>query len=176
MSPIDWTDVVEQRIREAQERGEFDNLVGQGQPLNLRENPFVRPAWRLAYRILTNAGFSPDWIELDRTVRAELAQCHKLLEGQLLWARKVASSGRSDQEPVSGLADVYQWTVARYTTLAERANENIELLNLITPVMFLQKHKICIAEELRRFRRRWPQSRQNSITDPTLFVDRHTSS
>jgi len=43
---------VEQRIREAMENGEFDNLSGQGKPLPLNENPFLEPGLDLAFGLL----------------------------------------------------------------------------------------------------------------------------
>ena len=151
MSPIDWQDIVERRIQEAQKEGQFDNLPGRGRPLDLGENPFVKREWRLAHRILRDAGFTLDWIELDRTIRAEAAQCQKLLEDQLLWASKVSSSTGDKNEIGSKLDDTYRWTVASYTERAKKLNEKIELFNLMVPLMHLQRHKVPAAEELRRF-------------------------
>ena len=51
--------VAEARIREAQSQGEFDNLVGSGQPLQLDADELVEPSLRVAYRILKNSGFVP---------------------------------------------------------------------------------------------------------------------
>ncbi|RME59693.1 DUF1992 domain-containing protein, partial [Candidatus Parcubacteria bacterium] len=47
--------IAEQRIREAQARGELDDLPGAGKPLALEEdNPFVPPELRMAYKVLKN--------------------------------------------------------------------------------------------------------------------------
>ena len=35
-----WESLVDQKIREAMEQGEFDNLAGAGQPIDLSENPY----------------------------------------------------------------------------------------------------------------------------------------
>jgi len=51
--------VAEARIREAQSDGEFDNLAGAGQPLQLDSDELVEPSLRVAYRILKNSGFVP---------------------------------------------------------------------------------------------------------------------
>ena len=42
MSRKDWESWIDQQIREAQERGEFDNLPGKGRPLDLTPNPHAR--------------------------------------------------------------------------------------------------------------------------------------
>lgn len=55
--------IAEQRIREAQSQGCFDNLPGQGHPLQLEDNSQVPEDLRLAYKMLRNAGFTPPEIE-----------------------------------------------------------------------------------------------------------------
>jgi len=53
----------EEQIRRAIEEGKFDNLPGKGKPLNLEQNPFEDPEWRLANHVLITSGFSLPWIE-----------------------------------------------------------------------------------------------------------------
>jgi hypothetical protein len=62
---------IEQQIREAIERGDFDHLPGSGRPLDLSENPYTPADWRMAYKILQDAGMAPDWIEQDKEIRRE---------------------------------------------------------------------------------------------------------
>ena len=113
MSQMNCPDIVERRIQEAQDQGLFDDLPGKGRLLDLGENPFVKPGWRFAHGILKNAGFTLYWIELDRTIRAELAQCLELLEDQLAWANKVLSPSKPRHWIEVELDDVYRWTMAR---------------------------------------------------------------
>jgi hypothetical protein len=54
----------EQRIREALEQGEFDNLPNAGQPLNLDEYFAAPPDLRMAYSILRNANCAPAEVEI----------------------------------------------------------------------------------------------------------------
>jgi hypothetical protein len=63
--------LVEERIQEAQRRGDFDNLPGAGQALALDDDYLVPPEVRVAYRILKNAGFVPPEV-LERREIAEL--------------------------------------------------------------------------------------------------------
>ncbi len=55
--------IAERKIAEAAAQGEFDNLPGAGQPLDLEEDPFVPEDQRMANRILRNAGFVPKEVE-----------------------------------------------------------------------------------------------------------------
>jgi len=73
--------VAEQRILEALERGELDDLPGAGRPLALDDDALVPEDLRLAYRILKNAGFVPPEVETRREI-AELERL--LLEGTTL--------------------------------------------------------------------------------------------
>lgn len=61
--------IAERRIAEAQARGEFEHLPGAGSPLDLDEDPLVPEEWRLALRVLRNAGVLPPELE----VRCEIA-------------------------------------------------------------------------------------------------------
>ena len=45
----------ERHIAEAQAKGEFDNLVGSGEPLILDDDSHVPPELRAGYRLLKNA-------------------------------------------------------------------------------------------------------------------------
>jgi hypothetical protein len=62
-----WESAVEKQIREAQERGAFDNLRGQGQPL---PSESWEGDWALAHHILKQSGETLAWITLGREVEA----------------------------------------------------------------------------------------------------------
>lgn len=67
MKPLDH--LIERRIREAQLRGEFDDLPGTGAPLELDDDSLVPGELRMVYRILKNAGYVPPELEALRDVR-----------------------------------------------------------------------------------------------------------
>jgi hypothetical protein len=69
--------IVEERIRAAQRRGDFENLEGSGKPLRLEDDANVPEELRLAYKILKNADMVPPEIEL----RKEIVQTEDLLQG-----------------------------------------------------------------------------------------------
>ncbi len=73
--------IAEQRIREAMERGEFDNLPGAGKPLQLDDDTCVPEHLRVAYRILKNAGFIPPEIETRRQIHG-IMELLRTVEGE----------------------------------------------------------------------------------------------
>src|SRR5712692_11476963 len=66
-----YQDNIDEQIRQAQERGEFDNLQGMGKPLNLDSNPFAGEK-AMGYGLLKSNGFAPPEIELANEIRREL--------------------------------------------------------------------------------------------------------
>jgi hypothetical protein len=80
--------IIEERIRKAQEEGEFVSLPGSGKPLSLDE-PNVREELRLAYKILKNAECLPPEIELQKEITriedilagmTDVAEKHRILK------------------------------------------------------------------------------------------------
>ena len=61
--------IAEQRIKEAQERGEFDDLPGRGKPLNIEDDSRIPDDLRLAYKILKNADCLPPEVQLRKEIR-----------------------------------------------------------------------------------------------------------
>ena len=74
--------IVEERIKNAQKEGAFDNLEGTGKPLVFEDACQVPEDCRLAYKILKNAGFLPPEIALKK----------KITEAELLLEATDASS------------------------------------------------------------------------------------
>ena len=72
--------LVEARIERAIERGELAGLPGQGHPIALDDDACVAPELRLAHRILKNAGYVPEEVELRREI-ASLAALIDATEG-----------------------------------------------------------------------------------------------
>ncbi len=60
--------IAEERIREAMERGEFDDLPLAGKPLPVEPNAFVPEELRLSYKLLKDAGFLPPEMELRKEI------------------------------------------------------------------------------------------------------------
>jgi hypothetical protein len=69
--------LAESRIVEAQRRGEFDDLPGVGAPLCIDDDRLIPSEWRMAYRVLRNAGYLPRAMAL----RIEAAELEALVAG-----------------------------------------------------------------------------------------------
>ena len=82
--------IVERRIAEAVERGEFEDLPGAGQPLELEDDPLVPAELRVAYRLLKNAGYVPDEVRLF----AELRSAEQLLTQASAEEERVVATAR----------------------------------------------------------------------------------
>jgi hypothetical protein len=66
---MDWIErIAEEKIREAMDRGEFENLAHAGKPLPLDAGGIVPEDLRLSYKILKNAGFLPPEMELRKEI------------------------------------------------------------------------------------------------------------
>jgi hypothetical protein len=60
--------LVDEMIRDAMARGEFDNLPGRGKPQNL-DSYFAAPEdLRMAWSLLKNAGYLPEEVQLMKDI------------------------------------------------------------------------------------------------------------
>ena len=69
--------IAEKKIREAMDNGEFDDLPGEGKPLQLEDDRHIAQDIRLAHKILKNANCLPPELEL----RKEILTMEELLDG-----------------------------------------------------------------------------------------------
>lgn len=60
--------IAEEKIKEAIRTGEFDNLPGQGKPLQLEDLSHVPPELRASYLLLKNAGVLPEELQLKKEI------------------------------------------------------------------------------------------------------------
>lgn len=72
---MNFDKIVEELIRQAQERGEFDNLPGKGKPIDLTAYFDTPEDIRMAYSVLKNAGMTSREVGLLKEI-AELKQVH----------------------------------------------------------------------------------------------------
>ena len=63
-----FSKIAEQRIREAIEKGDFDNLEGAGKPIAFEDETWIPEDLRPVYRVLRNSGCIPPELELRKEV------------------------------------------------------------------------------------------------------------
>ena len=134
-----WEDLVERKIQEAQERGDFDNLRGHGRRLRLERNPYAKD-WELGFKILKDGGFAPPWIEASREMEDALALVEQARRGWTARRRGQRAAARRD-----------------YLERVEAANVLVDRFNLHTPFAWLQRPRLSPAVEARRFDEAWPE-------------------
>ncbi len=147
----DWESWLDQIIREAQEQGKFDNLPGKGKPVDLTPNPFAGDQ-ELAFKILKDAGYAPEWIELDKAIRGKLEQARARLAGarEQQQARIAELAGRTDDEATTERRQaqaIWKRAVAAFEEEAAAINRQIAELNLKVPSPHFQRKKIDVARE-----------------------------
>ncbi len=140
----EWETVVDQQIREAMERGDFENLRGRGKPLDLSVDPNVPEDWQLAFKVLKDAGYAPDWVEQDKDLRAALENLFKPLRRYL----ERGANFRGDRAPYEDRL------IAEFRKAAAELNRTIDVYNLKAPSPRVHRPRIRIEEEVEKFRRR----------------------
>lgn len=150
-----FADYIEEQIREAEERGVFRDLPGQGKPLKLDTNPYAGEK-APGYSLLKSQGYLPAEIELAREIDRELArlaQQHAVLiqRGRELRRRRIppfASEKRAYNHAVNK-------TLAEYETSLRELNSKILTLNLTAPAP-MHRVPLKIEQMLHEFRELCP--------------------
>jgi len=97
--------VVEERIREAQREGAFDNLPGKGEPLQLEDQSLIPEDLRMSYHILKNAHVLPPEAELRKEIHT-LQDLLKYVE---------------DESECKAMAKEIEWKMIRLDLLGRRS-------------------------------------------------------
>jgi DnaJ family protein C protein 28 len=135
---------VEQSIREAMARGDFDDLPGKGKPLSW-DSPRDDDTW-LASHLLKNAGYRPLVVERDAAIRAEKEALAALLADHLAWHRAHAA-----EEPPAALAHAARLVEGRYRERAQKLNREIDSHNVAVPLDSMQHTKLPIEAKVEAF-------------------------
>jgi DnaJ family protein C protein 28 len=150
----DWDSWIDQQIREAEEQGKFDDLPGKGQPLDLSPNPYAQDR-EMAFKVLKNAGYAPEWIEQDKAIRGRLERARTTLTRNWEWrvARLGELAGRSDSWSEAERRRVkasWQRAIGAFGEETEAINSEIADLNLKVPSARFQRLKVDAANEIAR--------------------------
>jgi hypothetical protein len=144
-----WESAVDKQIREAQERGEFDNLPGQGRPLP--KEPWEGD-WALAYHVLRQAGETLPWITLSREVDAAEARVQRLLEDARRFGASRERSFRDERERAR----------ARYLEAADALDKLLLEYSFSVPVRSLERGRLPPHIAAQQFDDAWPASAASS--------------
>lgn len=125
---------IEDQIRKAIQDGQFDNLTGKGQRLDLEENPFVEPEWRMAHHILKESGFSLPWIATRNEILTSSQTARNNLARSWGWRTSMLTH---DQSTASVEAE-WQRAIATFFLQVQETNNKIRTYNLEVPITHLQ--------------------------------------
>lgn len=113
--------LVEERIKKAQKEGFFDDLEGSHKPLKV-DNMNVPDDFRLAHKILKNAGFLPPEVELKKKIThteqlletAEIGSPKRVkIQKKLNYLLTKLSTAKGDQPCSPLLSGVYQNSIIK---------------------------------------------------------------
>jgi DnaJ homologue, subfamily C, member 28, conserved domain len=149
---------IDRLIRQAQERGDFDNLPGKGKPLKFEDDALEDPDWRLANHLLKNAGFATEWIEADHDIRLALAEARRALLRSRRWRdEQLGQLGQRRDLPAEQQRDLVagEWAraVGRFHEAVRAINKQIDSFNLKAPSLNMQRRRLDAAAEQQRLER-----------------------
>jgi len=75
--------IVEERIRQAQKNGDFEDLPGAGKPLQLEDTGHIPEDLRLAYKMLKNADCIPPELAIKKEILSTEALLEQMTDTQL---------------------------------------------------------------------------------------------
>lgn len=136
---------IDEIIQQAMREGAFDNLSGKGKPLNLDENPHLDPEWQMAYHLLKQNGFAPDFIERRQLIENDLAQARSRLARS--WGWRKSELGKPN--PNTAWVEV-EWQKAQDTfkQTVESLNKTVLSYNLSIPSPNFHRKKIDLEGEI----------------------------
>jgi DnaJ family protein C protein 28 len=164
-----WANLVEERIREAMERGDFDHLQGEGKPLDLDENPYAGDR-ALAFHLLKSQHVLPPELELGREVDDDL----KRAEGILAEFRRKRAALKEWQRTSLALDPLARWRLPstgeaqqsyktvreeyarRYEQALREVRSKILTLNIIAPSA-LHRKLLDVEVSMQAFYKEFPE-------------------
>lgn len=149
------THYVEEQIRQAQERGEFDNLPGYGKPLKFVENIYAGDK-AMGYNLLQSNGYAPAEVEMTKEIREDRERAEAKLarlahKSNTLRTRRVPPFPSEKRAYNASVEKAF----AEYEKALRELNSKILTLNLIAPTAMHQP-AIQVEEQLERFRELCP--------------------
>lgn len=149
----DWKSLVDQMLDSARDAGTFDNLPGNGKPLQLEDDSHIPSEMKLAHKMLKEHDLTPEWImqgkDIDALRERLLADMRK---GWRLFQGAQADADRSNMPLHNRKRNESTWqrTQETYRTTALRLNREIMTYNLKVPPGFPHKALFDVERELQR--------------------------
>lgn len=144
----EWRDLIEDLIEDGRQRGAFDELAGQGKPLDLDPNLYEGSS-ALANKLLKENDLRPAWI----TNRVVVMEQIDALRGdiQRTWERyRLAFAQAQGDAQKGGLTIGWDDHCRRWEADITKLNKQIETYNLKRRISQLELFKLRLNDELKR--------------------------
>ena len=141
-------ELVEEQIRKAQERGDFDKLEGAGRPLHLKENPYEPAELRMAFKILKDNDFAPYWIELGKEIDNRLQKLREDIKSFKAYTPSFAEERSSERIRVRFKRKKELFLAEKRREL-EKINRAIIDYNLHCPTFRAGRATLLVDQEMR---------------------------
>lgn len=125
--------LIDEQIRDAMRKGEFDDLPGAGKPLKLDDDANTPENLRMAYKILKDNDLAPDWVVQGRDLDA--------LRDKLVADAKRLARSASGSPALTALHDA-----------AKQYNRQALSYNLKVPKGVAHKRHLDLEQELAKAR------------------------
>ncbi|NLO20830.1 MAG: DUF1992 domain-containing protein [Syntrophomonadaceae bacterium] len=141
-------DLVENQIRQAMEKGEFDNLDGTGKPLRFDENPYEPPEVRMIHKILKDNDFAPYWIELGKEIDRDWEKLKQEIDYFKRYTSMVLKNRKRDKMAVSRYEGRKTYFFAERRRDLEKISKKIIDYNLHCPTYRMGRANLLIDDEM----------------------------
>jgi hypothetical protein len=153
----DWMSLIDKQIQKAIEEGQLSNLPGEGKPLAFEDDANTPEELRLAFKMLKDHGFAPDWMMMSKDLDARR---EKLLEsikkGVRAYQGALADSERDLKEGQQRRLRAQSTWEAVEKTLRETTqalNKEIITYNLKVPQGITHKPQMNLEQEIKQLLR-----------------------
>jgi hypothetical protein len=141
-------DIIDEIIRDAQSKGEFSNLKGEGKPLKLDDDIHTPPHLRMAHKILKENDLAPDWIEQGRALDHKHDTILETLRSAARNYRGALNDAQGSPQPEQQRQRVERsWQRTQETLREEVAKYNREVLSYNLKVPNGVTHKTVLKME-----------------------------
>jgi DnaJ family protein C protein 28 len=140
---------IDEIIQQAMRDGAFDNLPGKGKPLEMVEDPYLDREWQLAYHLLKENGFAPEFVEKRQTIEMELAAAREALARTWAWRARALDEGK----PADWIEAEWSRAKIKFEEIVAKLNGNIKTYNLGIPTPSLYRNLVDVNIEFESIKR-----------------------
>jgi hypothetical protein len=136
-----FANFIDHLIGQAQSKGAFDQLAGQGRPLDTSDDLLVPAEDRLAYRMLKSHGFAPPWVEARQDIERERRQVELWLQRtNRAWPTMHSASRTTARVEYKRMLQDLRSMILNYNLSAPPAAGQVDGLDLATELARLGEY------------------------------------